>query len=59
MGTCTVWSTNDVGTLARVGVATATDETWSDLGEGDPDTGGDTCDTANRLYCFTNPEVFE
>jgi hypothetical protein len=59
VGTCTVWATNDVGIRGRVGVATATDETWSDLGEGDPDTGGDTCNTANRLYCFTNPEVFE
>jgi hypothetical protein len=59
VGTCMIWSTNDVGTRGRVGDPTATDETWSDLGEGDPDTGGLTCDTPLHLYCFTNPEVFE
>jgi hypothetical protein len=54
VGTCTVWTTSDGGTRGRVGDPTATNETWSDLGEGDPNTGGDTCDTTNHLYCFSN-----
>ncbi len=53
VGTCTVWTTNNFGTRARVGDATAVDETWSDVGEGDPDTGGMTCDTLLHLYCFS------
>jgi hypothetical protein len=53
VGTCSVWTTNDVGTRARVGDPTATDQTWSDLGEGDPNTGGMTCDTQLHLYCFS------
>jgi hypothetical protein len=54
VGTCTVWTTSDAGTRGRVGDPTATDQTWSDLGEGDPNTGGLTCDTQLHLYCFSD-----
>jgi hypothetical protein len=55
VGTCTVWTTNDAGTRARVGDPIAVDQTWSDVGEGDPNTGGLTCDTLLHLYCFSAP----
>jgi len=56
-GTCTVWTTNSSGTRARIGFANATDDTWTDAGQGDPNTGGQTCDSLNRLYCFADGEV--
>lgn len=53
VGTCTVWTTNDPGTRGRVGNSAETDQKWSDLGEGDVNTGGNSCDTLNHLYCFS------
>ncbi len=56
---CTVWTTNDAGTRGRVGNSAETDQKWSDLGEGSPDAGGNTCDTMNHLYCFSDGDPFD
>jgi hypothetical protein len=56
-GTCTVWTTNADTVLGRIGLANATNDQWTDEGQGDPNTGGQTCDTRNRVYCFSAFEV--
>jgi hypothetical protein len=48
-GTCTNWTSILVGSVAQIGLATEMDATWTDVDF------EDTCDTFNRLYCFSAP----
>jgi hypothetical protein len=57
VGSCDVWTTNSDQIRGRIGSSAAMDQTWSDVGEGDPNVGGQPCDTLNRLYCFSDYEV--
>jgi hypothetical protein len=49
-GTCTNWTSLLVGSVAQIGLATEMDATWTDVDF------EDTCDTFNRLYCFSSSQ---
>jgi hypothetical protein len=46
-GTCDSWTSSDVGNSGLVGKPSAVDADWTDVG------GGNSCEKANRLYCFS------
>jgi hypothetical protein len=56
-GTCQVWSSGDSGFQGRIGLSNATGESWTDSSGGDPNMGGNDCDTLNRLYCFADVQI--